>query len=311
MATTIALIGAPTDLGGLTLGTDQGPTRLREAGLISRLQAAGLEVTDLGDVPVPSRQPRFTGLTKLERVATVARWVGKHTWRSIAEGMTPLIIGGDHSFAMGSISAAAQRVPGLGVIWIDAHPDFNTPETSPTSNIHGMVLAVAAGLGPEPLVRLAGFTPMVHPERIVIIGARAIDAGEAGNIRDAGVHLYDAEYVERHGIQATVAEAMAYLATRDVRAAHLSVDLDVLDPRLYPGVSTPATGGLTGPELVTAVRSVGELARIVSMDIAEYTPSEDVGGATAEIAIQVAESALVASARHHGSRELQTHISAA
>src|SRR5205085_143547 len=159
----------------------------------------------------------------LERIATVARWVGKHTWRSIAEGMTPLIIGGDHSFAMGSISAAAQRVPGLGVVWIDAHPDFNTPETSPTSNIHGMVLAIAAGLGP----------------------------------------------------------------TR------------------CPGVSTPATGGLTGEQLVQAVRSVGQWTRIVSMDIAEFTPSEDVDGVTAEAAIRVAEAALTASAGANGPRVLQ------
>src|SRR5581483_5647555 len=219
----IAIIGVPTALGGLPLGTDQGPTQLRAAGLIRRLQESGLQVVDLGDVPVPSRRGRAT-TTNLERVASVARWVGKHSWRALAEGMTPLVIGGDHSFAMGSIAASSQRIPGLGVVWIDAHPDFHSPETSTSGNVHGMVLAVAAGIGPEPLVRLAGFAPMVHPERIVIIGPRSIDAGEAHNLREAGVQMYDGDHVERYGIEATIAAAMEYLASHDVRAIHLSVD---------------------------------------------------------------------------------------
>jgi arginase len=210
--------------------------------------------------------------------------------------MTPLIIGGDHSAAIGSIAASAQHVPGLGIVWIDAHPDFNTPATSPTGNIHGMVLAIAAGWGPASLVRMAGFAPMVHPERIVIVGARSIDAGETNNLRDAGVKVFDGEYVERNGIRATVGEAMAYLAQRHVRAVHLSVDLDVLDPERWPGVSTPVQGGVTASDLVAAARCVADGATIASMDLVELTPPEDMGNETLEAAIAVGTSALGARA---------------
>src|SRR5581483_1612002 len=157
------------------------------------------------------------------------RSVAKHSWRALGAGMVPVVVGGDHSAALGNIAAASQVVPGLGIIWIDAHPDFNTQETSPTGNVHGMVLAIAAGWGPSPLARLLGFAPMVHAERIVVVGARTIDAGEMSNLRRAGVRLFDNEHVERFGVRATIGEAMAYLAANQTRAVHLSVDLDVLD----------------------------------------------------------------------------------
>lgn len=289
---TIALIGAPSTLGGLPLGSDQGPARLREAGIIERLRGLGLEAVDLGDVPVPPRRGRWGRTRTLAGIESVGRWVAKHSWRAIAEGMTPLVIGGDHSAALGNIAAASQSVPGLGLIWIDAHPDFNTPETSPTDNIHGMVLAIAAGWGPMPLVRLLGYAPMVHPERIAVVGARSIDAGEVSNLRGAGVRVFDGEYVERHGARETAAEAVAYLAAHGVRAVHLSVDLDVLDPRRWPGVSTPAPGGLSSDDLAAAAQTVAEMAPIAAMDLVELTPPEDVGGVTAEAAIRVAEAAL-------------------
>jgi arginase len=206
--------------------------------------------------------------------------------------MTPLVLGGDHSAAIGSIAASAQCVPGVGVIWIDAHPDFNTPATSPTGNIHGMVLAIAAGRGPASLVRMAGFAPMVHPERIVIIGARSIDAGETNNLRDAGVRVFDGEYVEKHGVNETVSEAVAYLAANQVRAVHLSVDLDILDPERWPGVSTPVPGGLNAAELVAAARAVGAKTTIASMDLVELTPPEDCENETIEVAMAVCTSAL-------------------
>lgn len=297
MANSVAVIGVPSSLGGLPLGSEHGPERLRAAGLVARLRAAGLHVADLGDVPVSGRRPR--GGYRADELApfeSVARWVAKHTWRAHAEGMLPLLIGGDHSAAIGSIAASSQSVPGLGIIWLDAHPDFNTPETTPSGNIHGMVLAIAAGRGPAQLVRLMGFAPMVHPERIAVIGARVIDAGEYKNLREAGVLLYDAEHVERHGVRETVADAMAYLAKNEVRAIHLSVDLDVLDPEVAPGVSTPVSGGFTVDELCLAARTVGEMARIAAMDLVELTPAEDVEGMTVEAAIRVAESALARSA---------------
>jgi arginase len=205
--------------------------------------------------------------------------------------MTPLVLGGDHSVALGNIASAAQVIPGLGIIWIDAHPDFNTPDTSPSENVHGMVLAIAAGWGSSPLVRLLGFAPMVHPERIVVIGARSIDAGERSNLRRAGVQLYDADHVERHGIAETVGEAMAYLASNEMRAVHLSVDLDVLDPRSWPGVSTAVAGGMAADDLCAATRMIGEMAPIASMDLVELTPAEDPAGATVEAGIQLIEHA--------------------
>jgi arginase len=228
----------------------------------------------------------------LPSIEAVARWVAKYAWRAIEEGMVPLVMGGDHSLAIGSIAASAQSVFGLGVIWLDAHPDFNTPETSPTGNLHGMALAIAAGWGPAPLVRLNGTAPMVHPERIVIIGARSVDAGETSNLRRAGVRVYDSEYIERFGVQSTVEEAVAYLAKRNVRALHLSVDIDVLDPSNWPGVSTPAQGGMTAQDLRVAARTIAELAPIAAMDLVELTPGEDAAGATVTAALDVAESAL-------------------
>jgi arginase len=155
-----------------------------------------------------------------------------------------------------------------------------------------MALAIAAGWGPAPLVRLNGTAPMVHPERIVIIGARSVDAGETSNLRRAGVRVYDSEYIERYGVQSTVEEAVAYLAKRSVRAVHLSVDIDVLDPSNWPGVSTPAQGGMTAQDLSVAARTIAELAPIAAMDLVELTPGEDAAGATVTAALDVAESAL-------------------
>src|SRR4051812_14631781 len=285
MSATIAVIGVPSSLGGLPLGAENGPARLREEGLIPRLRGVGLEVMDLGDVPVPARRIRGNpGPTPLARIATTDRWVAKHCWRAHAEGMIPLVLGGDHSLAIGSIGASAQSVPGLGVIWVDAHPDFNTPDTTPSGNVHGMALAIVAGYGPTPLVRLQGFAPIVHPERIVIVGARSIDAGEAENLRAAGVRVYDAEHLERHGIQATMQEATAYLVSHDVRALHLSIDLDVLDPTAYPGVSTPAAGGITADQLGEIAGAAGATIPLVALDITEMTPSEDGEGATVRAA---------------------------
>ncbi|MBM2811567.1 MAG: arginase [Chloroflexi bacterium] len=294
---TVALIGAPSSVGGLPVGSDIGPARLREAGLVARLRQVGLEVSDFGDVPVPRHHLRGGYRSRFANTESVARWVAKYAWRAIAQDMVPLVLGGDHSVAMGSIAAAAQSVPGLGVVWVDAHPDFNTPETSPTGNPHGMALAVAAGLGPLPLVRLMGYTPMVHPERIVILGARSIDAGELDNLRRAGVQVYNSEYLHDHGVRETVGEALAHLADAQVRAVHLSIDLDVLDPAHWPGVSTPADDGLTASELVALVDAVSQMAPISSMDLAELTPAEDVEGATTEAAIQVAEHALASLVR--------------
>ncbi len=284
MPTNVALIGVPSCVGGVSLGSERGPDVLRQAGLADRLRAANVEVTDLGNVPVPAHR-RTSGTPQYATTESVARWVYKYAWRALEEEMTPLVIGGDHSVAIGSIAAAAQSVPGLGIVWIDAHPDFNTPATSPTGNIHGMVLAIAAGWGPASLVRLAGFAPMVHPERIVVIGARSIDAGETNNLRDAGVRVFDGEYVERHGIAVSVREAMAYLEGNQVKAVHVSVDLDILDPDRYPGVSTPVRGGFDANELVDMVRTVAEATPVASMDLVELTPPEDRNGATLEAAL--------------------------
>lgn len=293
MAPSIAIIGAPSSLGGLPLGSNEGPARLREAGLVERLRAAGREVSDLGDVPIRGRRARVVDASiDFTSVEAVARHVARYACRALEDGMLPLVIGGDHSVAIGNIAAASRAVPALGLVWIDAHPDFNTPETTVTGNLHGMVLAIAAGRGPAPLVRLLGHAPVLRPDRIAVIGARAIDAGEVNSLREAGVRVYDGEYLHRHGVRKTVAEAMAYLARNEMRAVHLSIDLDVLDPARWPGVSTPAPGGVTSDELALAARTVAEMAPIVAMDVVELTPPQDVDGATAEAAILAVESAL-------------------
>ncbi len=286
MPTNIAIIGVPSTIGGLALGSERAPGVLRQAGLADRLRAAKLDVTDLGNVPVPAHR-RTSGTPQYATTESVARWVYKYAWRALEEEMTPLVIGGDHSAAIGSIAAAAQSVPSLGIVWIDAHPDFNTPASSPTGNIHGMVLAIAAGWGPTSLVRMAGFAPMIHPERIVVVGARSIDAGETNNLREAGVRVFDGEYVERKGMRETIAEAMAYLEANQVKAVHVSVDIDVLDPERYPGVSTPVRGGITAEELLLAAAAVAQSMPVASMDLVEFTPPEDRNGATLEAALGV------------------------
>lgn len=205
--------------------------------------------------------------------------------------MTPLVLGGDHSLVVGSIAASAEHAPRVGVVWIDAHPDFNTPETTLTQNIHGMGLAVAAGLGFESLVRLRGFAPKVHPTRIAILGARAFDPGERVNLQSAGVRLWEAAETRRRDGPAVVAEAMDYLARQGATAVHLSVDLDVLDPGCWPGVSTPAEAGWSAEDLIAAARGVAAAAPLVAIDVVELTPPRDVNGATAEAAIRVAEEA--------------------
>ncbi len=291
MPTNVALIGVPSSVGGLALGSERAPDVLREAGLAERLRAAKLEVTDLGNVPVPAPR-RTVGTPQYATTESVARWVYKYSWRALEEGMTPLVIGGDHSAAIGSIAAAAQIVPSLGVIWIDAHPDFNTPATSPTGNIHGMVLAIVAGWGPSSLARMAGFAPMVHPERIVVIGARTIDAGETTNLRDAGVRVFDGEYVERRGIRESVADAIAYLEANQVKTVHVSVDMDILDPERYPGVSTPVRDGISGDDLALMVGSIAKATTVASMDLVELTPPEDRDNETLEAALAVCTSLL-------------------
>jgi arginase len=307
MAVSIAAIGVPSALGGVPLGAEQGPAELRERGLFDRLRARGIDVTDFGDVPTPARPRAGIGPSRLASIETIARWVAKYSWRALGEGMVPLVLGGDHSAALGNIASSAQVIPGLGLIWIDAHPDFNTPDTSPSENIHGMVLAIAAGWGPAPLVRLLGYTPMVHAERIVVIGARSIDAGELSNLRRAGVRVYDAEHVDRFGVEATTRDAMAYLVKHQAKAIHLSVDLDVLDPVQWPGVSTAVSGGLSAAELGLAAETIAELAPIAAMDIVELTPPEDATGATAEAAINVVERAFTA----HPANELPELIAPA
>jgi arginase len=213
--------------------------------------------------------------------------------------MLPLVLGGDHSPAVGSVTASAQHWQDLGLVWIDAHPDFNTPETSPSGNAHGMVLAALAGLVPTDFVihstggsETGSDRPVISPERIVVLGIRSVDEGEQQLLQRSRLKVYPWRSIQRRGVADTLADALAYLRQRGVARVHMSVDLDVLDPGGWPGVSTPAPGG---PDLKALTDFVGAVAggiQVIAIDIVELNPERDQSGRTAEAAIQIAESAL-------------------
>lgn len=294
----VHLIGVPLDLGGNRRGVDMGPSAIRIAGIREQIRGLGLEVTDLGDIPTPIPETKGPGdehKRYIDDIARVCRTLCETTRASLDAGALPIVLGGDHSVAAGSAAAAAafHRARGepLGIIWVDAHADMNTPATSLSGNVHGMPLAALLGTEPAELAGLAGFTPAVRPEHVVLVGIRNLDDREREIVKAAGVHTFTMKDIDRLGIAEVIERAVA-LAGAGTGGIHVSFDLDVCDPTIAPGVGTPVKGGLDYREAHMVLELVNDSGRLTSLDLVEVNPALDIRNVTAELATELALSAL-------------------
>jgi arginase len=294
----IRIIGVPLDMGASRRGVDMGPSAMRVAGLEARLEALGHSVTDGGNIRVEVAETRASGNKNAHYITEIAETCARTAEAVIAtleEGGIPLVLGGDHSLAAGSISGVSEfyrrRGQKIGVIWIDAHSDINTPESSPSGNVHGMPLAALLGLGPEPLGNLFGYSPKMAPQNTVLIGVRDIDAAERENIRRAGVsEVYTMRDIDERGMRAVMEEALR-AAGRGTAGYHVSLDLDFIDPEDAPGVGTPVRGGATYREAHLAMEILADHGRLLSFEIVEVNPVIDEHNRTADLAVELACSA--------------------
>ncbi len=290
----IDVIGVPIDLGADRRGVDMGPSAIRYAHLQNKLEDLGYTVNDEGNVEVPiAEMCKITNpkLKYIDCIIPMSRRVSGAVSTSIQAGNFPLVIGGDHSLSIGSVRGAARNRK-LGVIWVDAHADFNTAETTPSGNIHGMSLAILCGLGDKSLVQLWDEpVPVIDPKNIAIIGARDLDEGEKKNLQNAGAMVMGMEQIDRYGMVACLEKAIERVS-RDVDGIYLSLDLDSLDPEHAPGVGTPVPAGLTQREAHLACEMIGETGKLLGMDIVEVNPILDIQNRTALLAVDFALSAL-------------------
>lgn len=283
------LIGAPTDVGHTDCGAAQGPAALREAGLLRRLAGTAL-VADMGDVTGPAYDGT-TGPDGSRNLAQTAAWcaaVRDRVARVLVTGGTPLLLGGDHAMALGSVAASAAYAARLGrplhLLWVDAHPDFNTPETSPSGNTHGLPAASICGLGAPELLAVGAFTPLVPPGRLTQIGVRDIDPGEAENLARAGVQPLGMGMVRQHGITPLLADLLQRVKAEN-GLLHVSFDLDVLDPAIAPGVSSPVPDGLDAASARVALALLGDSGLVTALDLVELAPRHDRDGQTLDLSI--------------------------
>jgi arginase len=288
----IRVIGAPMDLGADRRGVDIGPSAIRYAGLSDQLRQMGYTVLDVGNVviPQPESQPIGNSRVKyLEPIVQVAGELSALVTAALEAGEFPLILGGDHSIALGSISGVARVHKDVSVIWVDAHGDFNTEETTPSGNIHGMVLAALAGLGQSQLVNFGGWTPKIDASKLVIVGARALDPGEQALLRKHHIHVFTMSEIDEQGMHRVMQQA---LEITDDSPIHLSLDLDALDPQEAPGVGTPVRGGLSYREAHLVMEHICDSRRLISMDVVEVNPLLDHKNETASLAVELIRSAL-------------------
>jgi arginase len=275
-----------------------GPSAMRVAGLEARLEALGHRVTDGGNILVEIAETQASGdrnARYLKQIAETCTRTADAVKKTLEEGITPLVLGGDHSLAAGTVSGVAdfyrQQNQKIGVIWIDAHSDINTPETSPSGNVHGMPLAALLGLGPEALGNIYGYSPKIAPENTVIIGVRDIDAAERANIRRAGVaEVYTMRDIDERGMRTVMEEALR-AAGRGTVGYHVSLDMDWIDPEDAPGVGTPVRGGATYREAHLAMEILADHGRMLSFEIVEVNPVIDEHNRTADLAVELACSA--------------------
>ena len=294
----VHIIGVPLDLGGARRGVDMGPSAVRIAGLGERIAKLGRQVIDKGNLPAPiaetedalDRHKKY-----IQPIAAVCRALHASCLSSLEAGALPLVLGGDHSVATGSVAASADYIrhingKPLGLIWIDAHGDMNTPQTTTSGNVHGMPLAALLGQEPQELAAI-GTSPSVQAGKTVLLGIRNLDDEEKDQIRASGVHVFTMKDIDRHGI-ATIAERAIELASDGTGGIHVSFDLDVCDPTIAPGVGTPVRGGLDYRESHVIMELIADSNQLVALDLVEVNPTLDNRNATAEFATELALSAL-------------------
>ena len=290
----IALIGAPTDIGAGHRGASMGPEALRVAGLESALRQRGLAVADRGNLagPVNPWTPPADGYRHLREVEAWNREVMQAVYKELRDGCLPVLLGGDHCLAVGSITAVARHCRETGkrllVLWLDAHADFNTSTITPSGNIHGMPVACLCGMGPRELTELGGSAPALTADRIRQIGIRSVDAGEKKLVRDHGLDIYDMRYIDEIGMKRVMEEALA-----DIDAdthVHVSFDVDFLDPGIAPGVGTTIPGGPNYREAQLCMEMIADRGGLGSLDIMELNPAFDVHNKTAILAVDLVES---------------------
>jgi arginase len=294
----VHIIGVPLDLGGGRRGVDMGPSAFRIAGLGDQIHALGRAVFDRGDLPSPTpetKRPADMRKKYIRDIAKVCQRLYDVVLKTLDEGALPLVLGGDHSLAAGSVAATAAWVhrttsQSVGLVWVDAHGDMNTPDTTSSGNVHGMPLAALLGQEPAELASI-GFSPSVLPRHTVLLGIRNLDEQEKEQIRASGVHVFTMKDIDRDGI-AKVAERALALALDGTGGVHISFDMDVCDPTIAPGVGTPVKGGLNYREAHMVMEMVADSRRLVGLDLVEVNPTLDIRNATAEFATELALSAL-------------------
>ena len=290
----IRVIGAPMDLGADRRGVDIGTSAIRYADLNHRLRSLGHHVQDMGNLVVPQPESQPLGNPKLkylDQIVRVSEELAGIVTTILQEGDFPLVLGGDHSIGLGSINGVANVHKNVGVLWIDAHADFNTDQSTPSGNIHGMILASLAGLGNSSLTNIGGWSPKIHKETIVIVGARDLDPGEQELLRTNSIHVFTMSEIDQLGITEVMQQALA-IAGQNNDGIHLSLDMDALDPKEAPGVGTPVRGGLTYREAHLAMELIADSHKLVSMDVVEVNPILDRENATALLAVELVLSAL-------------------
>jgi arginase len=295
----VHVIGVPLDLGGGRRGVDMGPSAIRIAGLDERILRLGRAVVDRGDLstPIPETQDKRDERKKyIHDIARICQQVYDLALSALDADGIPLVLGGDHSIAAGSVGAAAtwarktKKLP-IGLIWIDAHGDMNTPAISPSGNVHGMPLAALLGREPEELAGIGGWSPKVLPQHTVLLGIRNLDEHEKIAVRDSGVQVLTMKEIDRYGIASVIDRALATAGT-GTAGIHVSFDMDACDPLIAPGVGTPVNGGLNYREAHMVMELLADSGVLTSLDIVEVNPTLDVRNTTAELGTELVLSAL-------------------
>ncbi len=296
---TVHVIGVPLDLGGGRRGVDMGPSAFRIAGVDERIARLGRTVVDRGDLPTPIREtlePHDERKKYVADIASICQRLYDLALESLNGGALPLVLGGDHSLAAGSVGAAAKwaqttRQQPLGLIWVDAHGDMNTPATSPSGNVHGMPLAALLGNEPRELAEVGGWAPKVQPAHTVLVGIRNLDDREKTGVRESRIQVFTMKDIDRYGI-ADVMERAVAIAGRDTAGIHVSFDMDACDPSIAPGVGTPVNGGLNYREAHMVMELVADSRRLTSVDVVEVNPTLDLRNTTAELGAELVLSVL-------------------
>ena len=294
----IRIIGVPMDLGASRRGVDMGPSALRVAGLQARIKQLGHQVEDIGNIPVKQPEEMTYGEKRakyIEEIADACKDLGTAVQKSLEDGYMPLVLGGDHSIAVGSVSGVGahfrKEKKSIGCIWLDAHSDMNTPETSPSGNVHGMPLSALMGYGTEELYDLFGYKPKIEPQNVALVGVRDLDAHEKKFIKKLGVKAFTMREIDERGMREVMSDALKY-AMDDTDGVVVSLDMDFVDPSDAPGVGTPVRGGVTYREAHLAMEMIADSETMVSMEVVEINPVIDEHNRTALLGVELVLSGL-------------------